>query len=164
MKEVYSNQAISPPSPVTGQLVTSHLFTGHQDPSVIIEPPNTWRSNDKHSSQTRQSHLDQSKRRHRSKKKRRHRWSSSSSRSASSNSHKNKKSKRAKHSHKKRRRRSMSSSSSSSASTQSENDYGRYKRVKLAPQVAELSILLQPVEPETKFTRNTYEYNTSVTG
>ena len=65
----------------------------------------------------------------------------------SSNSHKNKKSKRAEHSHKKRRRRSMLSSSSSSASTQSENDYGRYKRVKLAPQVAETPIPLQPVEP-----------------
>ena len=119
------------------------------DQSVIIEPLNTWRPNDKHSSQTRISHKEQSKRRHRSKKKRRHRSSSSSSSSrlASSDSHKkSKKSKRPKHSHERRRRRSTSSSSSSH-STQSENDYGRYKRVKQAPQVAEIPVPLQPAEP-----------------
>ena len=49
-----------------------------------------------------------------------------------------------KHSHKKRR---STSSSSSSHSTQSENDYGRYKRVKQAPQVAEIPVQLQPAEP-----------------
>ena len=137
------------PNPATSSRMILPLepdFLQISDPSGIIEPPNTWRSNDKHSSQTRQSRMDQSKRRHRSKKKRRHRSSSSSSRSASSKSHKNKKSKRTKHSHKKRRRQSMSSSSSSSASTQSENDYGRYKKVKLAPQVAETPIPLQPAE------------------
>ena len=126
------------------------------DPSIIIEPSNTWRSNDMLSSQTRPSCKDQSKRRHRSKKKRRLRSSSPSSRSASSNSQKNKKSKRSKHSHKKRRRRSTSSSSSLS-STQSENDYSRYKRVKLAPQVAETPTPLQPAE-HVNITPNLLKY------
>ena len=38
------------------------------------------------------------------------------------------------------------SSSSSLSSTQSENDYGRYKRVKLAPHAAEMPTPLQPEE------------------
>ena len=96
------------PNPVTSSrmiLLLEPDFSQISDPSVIIEPPNTWRSNDKHFSQTRPSHKDQTKRRYRSKKKRIYRSSSSSSsRSASSNSYKNKKSKRSKHSHKKRRR------------------------------------------------------------
>ena len=122
------------PNPATSSriLPLEPDFSQMSDPSIIIEPPNTWRSNDKHFPQTRPSRKDQSKRRHRSKKKRRHKSSHSSSRSTSSISHKNKISKKSKYSHKKRRRRSTSSSSSLS-STQSENDYGRYKRVKLAP-------------------------------
>ena len=85
------------PNPATSSrmiLLLEPNFLQISDPSIIIEPPNTWRSNDKHFSQTRPSHKDQTKRRYRSKKKR----------SASSNSHKNKKSMRSKHSHKKRRR------------------------------------------------------------
>ena len=38
------------------------------------------------------------------------------------------------------------SSSSSVSSTQSENDYSKYKRVKLAPQVVEMPTPLQPAE------------------
>ena len=81
--------------------------------------------------------------------RRRHRSSSSSysSTSISLGSHKrSKKSKRSKHVHKKRRRRSMSPSSSSQ-STQSENDFSRYKRVKITPQVAETPLPIQPAEP-----------------
>ena len=83
---------------------------------------------------------DQSERRHRSKKKRRHRSSSSSSsRSTSSNSHiiriRNFKDLKI----------PIKRSSSSISSTQSENDYGRYKMVKLAPQIAETPTL-QPAE------------------
>ena len=137
-------------------------YSQMSDPSIIIEPPNTWRSNDKHSSQTRPSRKEQSKRRHRSKKKR-HRLSSSSSSSKSTSSHKNKKSKRSKHSHKKRRRRSTSPSSSLS-SPQSENDYDRYKRVKLAPQVANSAATPRTCYHNTKFTRNTHKYNTSIDG
>ena len=91
------------PNPATSSkmiLLLEPDFSQIPDPKVIIEPPNSWRSNDKHCSQTTQSRMDQSKRRHRSKKMRRQRSSSSSSSSrlASSNSHKNKKSKKAKHS------------------------------------------------------------------
>ena len=35
----------------------------------------------------------------------------------------------------------------SSHSTQAENDFGRYKRAKVAPQVAETSVPMQPAEP-----------------
>ena len=80
------------PNPATSSKMILPLepdFSQILDPNVIIEPPNSWRSNDKHSSQTKQSRMDQSKRRHRSKKMRRQRSSSSSSSSrlASSNSH-----------------------------------------------------------------------------
>ena len=145
--------AYEPQNPATSSRMILPLepdFLQMLDPSVVIEPPNTWRSNEKHSLQTRQSSKDQSKRKHRSKKKRRHRSSSSSSssRSATSDSHKkSKKSKRSKQS--RRRRRRSTSSSSSSSSRKSESDYGRYKRVKQALQVAEIPIPLQPAEPVT---------------
>ena len=118
----WSENAHVLPNPATSSRMILPLepdFSQMSDPSIITEPSNTWRPNDKHSSQTRQSCKEQSKRRHRSKKKRRHRlsFSSSPSRSASSDSHKkSKKSKRSKNSHK-RRRRLLTSSSSSLHST-----------------------------------------------
>ena len=122
-------------------------FSQMSDPSVIVEPPNTYQPVDNNTSQTRLSCREQTKRNHRSKKKRRH-WSSSSSSSTSSTSSGpykcSKKSKRSKHSHKKRRRQSMSPSTCSHS--QSENDFGRYKRSKRNPQVAGPVVPLQPVE------------------
>ena len=76
------------PNPATSSRMILPLkpdFLQMSDPSLIVEPPNTYRSDDKYSSQTRPSRKDKSKRRHKSKKKRRHRSSSSSSRSNSSN-------------------------------------------------------------------------------
>ena len=119
-------------------------FSQMSHPSVTIDPPN---STDY--SQTRPSRKEQSRRNHRSKKRRRHRSSSSSStsRSASlSSSRRRKKSKRLKHSHKKRRRRSMTPSSSSNTS-QSEIDFGRYKRARKSPQVAQTPVPIQPEKP-----------------
>ena len=118
----------------------SHLSLTSQmsDPSVIIDPPYSTDF-----SQTRPSWKEQSRRNHRSKKRRRHRSSSSSSstsRSASLNSSRwRKKSKRSKHSHNKRRRRSMTPSSSSNTS-QSNIDFGRYKRARRSPQVAQMPV------------------------
>ena len=54
------------------------------------------------------------------------------------------------------------SSSSSISSTQSENVYGRYKRVKLALQVAEMPTLLQPVE-HVNITQNLTEIPINIT-
>ena len=45
------------------------------------------------------------------------------------------------------RRRRSTSPSSSSHFTQPENDFGRYKKIKLAPRVAETPLPLQPAEP-----------------
>ena len=151
------------PKPATSSRIIIPLepdFSLMLDLGVMIEPPNIWRSNDKQSS--RPSRKYQSKRRHRSKKKRKCRSSSSSSSGlTSSNSHKNKKSKRSKYSHKKRRRGSKLSSSSITP-TQSENDYGRYKKVKLAPQVAETPTPLQPVE-QVNITPNLPEIPINIT-
>ena len=56
----------------------------------------------------------------------------------------------------------MSFSSSSSSSTQSENDYGRCKRVKLALQIAERPIPLEPAEP-VNITQNLPEIPIGIT-
>ena len=107
-------------------------------PSIIGPPSNIWQSTDRYTSQSRQSRRDQPKTKHRTKKRRRHRSSSSSSSSRSSSlaaQRRSKKSKRSKHSHKRRRRLTSSSSSSS-------HDYGRYKRTRQSPQVAEVPTTL----------------------
>ena len=64
------------------------------------------------------------------------------------------KSKRSRHSYKKRRRRSTSSSSSSS--WQSIHDYGRYKRQRQSPQIADILPMAKPVRniEETPFTHS----------
>ena len=119
-------------------------FSQMLDPSIIIDQPsNTWQSTDRHTSQTRQSRRDQPKTKHKSKKRKRHKScsSSSSSRSSSLTSHRrSKRSKRSKHSHKRR----CSTSSSSSPLIHSMNDYGRYKRIRQSPQVADIPSMLQP--------------------
>ena len=95
-----------PQNPATSSRILLPLepdFSQMSDPSVVIEPPNTWRSNERHSSKIRLSQRDQPKRKNKSKKKRIHRSSSSSSssRSASSDTHKkSRRLKRSKHSHK----------------------------------------------------------------
>ena len=53
-------------------------------------------------------------------------------------------------------------SSLSVSSTQSKNDYGRYKRVKLAPRGAEMPTLLQPVE-QINITSNLPEIPINIT-
>ena len=54
------------------------------------------------------------------------------------------------------------SSSLSVSSTQSKNDYGRYKRVKLAPRGAEMPTPLQPVE-QINITSNLPEIPINIT-
>ena len=104
----FSNE---PQNPTTAKRVLFALepdFSNMSDPRILIEPPsNTWRSDNRQTSQTRHSsRRDQTKRKHKSRK-RRHRSSSSSSssRSSSSDSRKrNMKSKRSEQSLKRRRR------------------------------------------------------------
>ena len=118
-------------------------FNQMLDPSVIIDPPsNTWQSNDRHTSQTRMSRRDQPKTKHKAKKRRRHRSSSSSSTSRTSSLSSHRKSKRSKSPNTLIRRRSTSSFPSSN---QSMNDYGRYKKTRQSPQVADILSTLQPV-------------------
>ena len=115
------------------------------DPSIIIATPsNIWVLDDRHTS-SRCSRRDLPKNKHMTKKRRRHRLlsSSSSSRSSSYSHKRDKRSKKSKHSHKRRRSRSLSFSCSSS--DHSVHDYGRYKRPRLTPQVAEIQSTLQPV-------------------
>ena len=121
-------------------------FSQMSDPSVIIQPPNTYDQGTNNTSQTRLSRKEQSKTSLSSKKNRRHRASSSSSssRSTSLGSYRtSKKSKRSRHSHKKKGRLP---SPSSSRSTQSEHDFCRYKRAHISSQVTEAPAPMQPVE------------------
>ena len=138
------------PNPATSSRLILPLepdFSQMSDPRVRIEPPNTLDQQSNYTS--RLLRKEQSKRSHKSKKRKRHRSSSSSSTSKSSSSdsfRRSKKSKRSRHSQRQRRRRSMTPSSSSHT-LQSDNDFGRYKRVRVSPQVAEAPVPMQPAEP-----------------